>query len=1111
MYRKIQSDIPLITYSKGSMNYSFLETGDIYEFRKENFIMNQFCGNLSDGAISNIYLRIWRENGEPEVYPLRGKQSGAVLYRSTEGLCFENRVKDVFCKVEFVPADENLWFWNITLEGNHEECDLIYVQDTGVGDKGAILNNLLYVSQYVDHKIMENEYGYVIGSRQNMSQGGRNPYLQQGCLGKRIIGFATDAMQIYGRKSKLTHIPEALYQERLPNEKYQFELSCIALQTERFAINGRESFSFYGYFIDNYLKKAETIQKDGLIRESRKRHLSKNTEQPVLQKKVPYKDCFGERFSSEAFTKEETDTLFPYRKLEEYEDGALLSFFTENHRHVVLQEKEVRMERPHGHILLSVMSEHEPDKELLTATTYMYGVFCSQAVIGNVDSNPLLTNAKGLLNLHQEYGLRIFVKRKGKYCLLTMPAAYEMGLNYSRWYYKLEGDMLEITAFMTAKENTLVINVKSRDGRRYEFLVTMSLALGNGGTAETAQLKLLKNGISLKPDEDKSSMIYYPGLEYYITFTGGSAEISDDRIFFEDGRTRNALLLTGKTEGAGFEMELRAVLEKKQLSGRSGFVCEEEERKYLEFYDRFLNGFKLRSRAHSKEAQRLNEICYWYLHDAMIHYAAPHGLEQSGGAAWGTRDVCQGPVELFLATGHFELVRNTLLEIFAHQSQKTGEWPQWFMFDKYPYAADDCHGDVVFWPLKCVGDYIEASQDDGILLAEVPYADGESAALLEHMKAAFENIKKRFLFGTYLISYAGGDWDDTLQPANKELKERMCSAWTQGLAYQSLLKLKGCVYALDRSFYEELSGACEGIRRDFCRYLIKDGVIAGFAFLRSEKEISYMLHPLDDHTGLKYRLLPLTRSIIAELVTVRQAQINDRIIDEKLSFPDGVRLMDKPAEYDGGISRNFVRAEQATNVGREIGLQYVHAHIRYVEAMAKLGNANKVIEGLLEINPICIQDTVKNADLRQSNTYFSSSEGDFKDRYDFREHFELLKTGGIKTKGGWRIYSSGPGIYLSRLLRDMLGIKTEKDSVIIDPVISPEWDGLSLQYRLWGKEYTFTYRVKEKGCGVAAVRAGEKELPDSGSRQQAYRGSGSRIKREWLEALDTCNIEICLY
>ena len=95
------------------------------------------------------------------------------------------------------------------------------------------------------------------------------------------------------------------------------------------------------------------------------------------------------------------------------------------------------------------------------------------------------------------------------------------------------------------------------------------------------------------------------------------------------------------------------------------FSPEEEEEKYLEFYASFLADIRFQNAEKGSGLERMNEILPWYLHDAMIHFAAPHGLEQSGGAAWGTRDVCQGPMELFLSTGHLSLTEWTL-----PQSQK---------------------------------------------------------------------------------------------------------------------------------------------------------------------------------------------------------------------------------------------------------------------------------------------------------------------------------------------------------------------------------------------------------------------------------------------------------
>ena len=41
------------------------------------------------------------------------------------------------------------------------------------------------------------------------------------------------------------------------------------------------------------------------------------------------------------------------------------------------------------------------------------------------------------------------------------------------------------------------------------------------------------------------------------------------------------------------------------------------------------------------------------------------------------------PFELFMSMQEFGKARDLLIEIYSHQSQETGTWPQWFMFDPY--------------------------------------------------------------------------------------------------------------------------------------------------------------------------------------------------------------------------------------------------------------------------------------------------------------------------------------------------------------------------------------------------------------------------------------------
>ena len=62
-------------------------------------------------------------------------------------------------------------------------------------------------------------------------------------------------------------------------------------------------------------------------------------------------------------------------------------------------------------------------------------------------------------------------------------------------------------------------------------------------------------------------------------------------------------------------------------------------------------------------------------------------------------------------------------------------------------------------------------------------------------------------------------------------------------------------------------------------------------------------------------------------------------------------------------------------------------------------------------NPIAVTDELPHASLRQRNAYFSSSDAAFQDRYQASDEWARVKADSIAVDGGWRIYSSGPGLY----------------------------------------------------------------------------------------------------
>jgi cellobiose phosphorylase len=157
------------------------------------------------------------------------------------------------------------------------------------------------------------------------------------------------------------------------------------------------------------------------------------------------------------------------------------------------------------------------------------------------------------------------------------------------------------------------------------------------------------------------------------------------------------------------------------------------------------------------------------------------------------------------------------------------------------------------------------------------------------------------------------------------------------------------------------------------------------------------------------------------LFTPEQTRHHLELIREHLIFPDGVRLMDRPVAYRGGPQTIFRRAESASFFGREIGLMYTHAHLRYAEAMSALGDSSALFEALGVVNPVSIGDGAPQALPRQRNAFFSSSDAAFPDRDSASAHWDRVKAGTIGFEGGWRIYSSGPGIFTGLLIRRGFG------------------------------------------------------------------------------------------
>ncbi len=1059
--------------NQAGLSVSLLPNGCIFAIEHRcdptTVMVNQILGSPVDGGIGRIVLRASGDR-TASCFEIAGPGARVVLGAAEDCFVWEGETEELRHRVTLSlhPLDA-AWLWRIDITNTAKSAktaDAILIQDLGLGERGFLMNNEAYASQYIDHHIAwHSMFGPVIMSRQAQPQGGRIPWAAHGCLdGAR--GFATDGMQLFGpafRDDKSFRYP---FGAGLPSTRLQQEFACAAIQSAPVTLSPGEQavWRFFGFFVQDHPEASgdgDLARLDAMTWNSRA-HAAIAMKAPVRSLVQDAPPAMADTLGADDLAR-----LYPARSHEENPGGALLSFFVPgepHNRHVVLQAKERIVARRHGALLRSGQAML-PDEATLCATCWMHGVFGAQLTIGNTSLHKLFSVSRDPYNITRASGLRIMIDMGGGWQLLTIPSAFEMGLSDCRWIYRLGDNTIVVRAIASGEDPAMQWRVTA-EGTPCRFLIFGHLV---GGELELesdsfVEVDTAAKRYSLRPGPNSLWGQRYPHAVYHlVTSTPEAIEaIGGDELLYADGQSRNGAYLALRT-GAVREFcfavtgSLTDPNAADELAAKyaKGVADQHMLAPAASYWSRVTRNFRIQGGG--AEGTALNTVFPWLAHNAMIHLTVPHGLEQYTGAALGTRDVCQGPVEFLLALEHDAEVKEILRIIFAQQYEAQGDWPQWFMLEPYSIIQDRVsHGDVIVWPLKALNDYIETTGDTAFLDERIAWRCEDTLertarrdTVAAHIEKLLATVRERFIPNTNLIRYGQGDWNDSLQPVDPKMHDWMVSSWTVALLFQQLHRYAGVLRHAGRTndahAADELAS---NIQADFNNYLIKDGTVAGYGvFSPGGGPPALLLHPSDTHTGLKYSLLPMMRGIIGGLFSPEQAAHHRRLIREHLIFPDGARLIDQPVSYRGGPQTTFRRAESSSYFGREIGLMYVHAHLRYAEAMAVLGEADAVFEALLLANPISVTDRLAQATPRQRNAYFSSSDAAFPDRYAASEEWARVKSGTIAVDGGWRVYSSGPGIYTNLIIRHVLGRDRRWEERFTRPLLpkplqdmTGEWD-----------------------------------------------------------------------
>jgi len=1089
--------------SPSGLEVGLTPAGDVRTIRAPGgLLVNQYVPGPHDAATGGLHLRRRTADGVTST-PLVGARSGAAR-TTAEGVArWDGAGLGARWTVHLVlDPERTAWVWRIDLAPVPGEVppgatyDVAVLQDLSLAPEAAAQSSEPYVAQYVAHRLEHDaRFGRVVLSRQTMTSAPALP-LALSALVEGAAAAGTDAFDLVTPRARSGRVPAFLTGEPWPDRVRQHEMATAGLLSgttdlaEPWTLHAVARFwpdvrGEVARVLADLPALADDLVARAAVAAAGTAPAPPGTDERPLLATAPV--LAGDPLTDDALRALGAGARYP----EHDASGALLSFFTDTGAHVVRGDKDLLLDRPHGHVLLCG-DALAPDRPTLSTTVFAHGVVGSHTVLGNTSFDRFAGVHRNHLNLLRSNGVRVLVRRDDRWQLLGQPSAFVLDVGEARWLYRWAGAEIEVRTVAAADRAVLLTEVRSTAD--LDVLVTTDVDLG-AGAWHADPVDAPAPALAFRADAGTAVAAHHDALTYVLATSEG-AEIGGDAPLFADGDDRGTSVVTVRAAATRL---LRVVVAADLVYGAQ--AAPDAATAVADGLDAAAHATAHRATlaaltrdvriADGSRLAELSVLLPWWAHDARVHFLVPHGLEQYSGAAWGTRDVCQGPFELLVAAGRFDTARDVLLRVLSRQSVD-GTFPQWFMFDDYAEVLQEhAHGDVVVWPLFALGQYLRATGDLGVLDAVVPFRDGSDATVRAHLEALVEHQATHRVPGTALPAYGEGDWDDTLQPARPEMRERMTSTWTSALTFQALTlvaaQLHDAPAAPGRALADRMATMAGEVLADVRRHLLPDGVATGFATVE-DGVVTPVIHPRDTSTGLTYRLIAMTRPIIAELFDADQADRHERLVREHLHFPDGVRLTNRPARFADGEVESFLRAEQAAFFGREVGLMYAHAHVRWVEALAALGRA-AVGDELLRLSPIGMRERVPSALPRQRTCYTSSSDATFPDRYAAAAGFDGLRTGDVPTADGWRVYSSGPGIYIRQVLHGLLWLEERADVLVVDPALAPEDDGLEVDVVLAGRSRRVVYRV-DPAADRVELRADGAVLPADGLPHR-YRPAGA--------------------
>lgn len=1108
----------------------YARSGGIKEIAYRDIILNSCFSSPQEESFINFYLRRRSSDRVEEILPLLGQKVNRIAFGESdiiwEGSSIQKGKKgeaEIKWSLRLCFCEGGVFFGEPTLEPDPADFpdsrwDIVSVFDKSLLPRESVSSvNEIFNSHYTDARILSHPLpGSFLRTHHNLSFSSKNLRLYEGCISwegakceSLVEGLLTDGEEFFGASYPENSFPEALLKTSWGcPEVVQRQMALTALKTKSFSSReiGEKKPVFFSFLSsgDEERPDPEFLRKQ--YEKSRPKAEASYDLHPLSFKPFYQRFLHGETPNSALL-----DELYPERKYEEKDEkGRLLSFYTGTNTHVVLKEKEIRSSQKQAHILRNGKG-FLPTKGMISFNALMGGCFMNQLAAGNTTFNTGIPVSRGFLNLIEFTGVRLLEESGGKTGLYSLPSLWEACFDFARWIYAKDGKQETEVLVRINSEGVAELKVSAPAGKKLFLLIRLSEG------AEIKRISERKARLSLS-SALSGKEVHRLAIESDSDFAFAESpcrEKGADRDPGEGSDRRDSVYLRLSAPEQTLRFCRLETPEEAPASEEAGSILGDLPRPFL------LEG-------EAPETDKIQSIGDWFSHNALVHLSVLHGVEQWNGAAWGVRDILQGSLEYLFSAGTETArtaAREILLRVFANQYEE-GDWPQWFMSDDYEEIRDaHSHGDTIIWPLKGLAEYLEETNDRTILEESCSFysrekkARTEKAGIRVHLRRQLDKIRSMILPGTPFLSYGEGDWNDSLQPVNDELRKRLVSPWTVLLAAQYTLRLAELLVSFDRELADSLreTGTLfrEGVRDLVRRYRYLPG------FLRVSESGEYELFFHEQGSSAldgRYRLLPMQRFVLSGLGGKEEAELHTDLIKKHLLFPDGLHLLDKPLPYNRDQPVFFKRAEQSAFFGREVGLMYTHAHLRGIEAFLLTGDGDTALSLLEQIIPLEIRKVIPKAGRRQANAYFSSSDLSYRRRSEIcTEKYSArtvedssLEGRELSYEGGWRIYSSGPGIFLSLVKRFFFGLRGEEDFVVFDPVFPSSWGRIRMKTHFRNMPLTITYHPGPEGKGVKKITVNGEDAP-AVKAENPYRRAGIKVRFDYFRGRKNPEIRIETY